>query len=61
MRELDVSGVIPREVRSWRSLHSAPILVMTYSPLSNLLATGSSDFNVLVRICIIIFNEIVSA
>ncbi|KAF8360412.1 hypothetical protein PRIPAC_87335 [Pristionchus pacificus] len=48
MRELDVSGVIPREVRSWRSLHSAPILVMTYSPLSNLLATGSSDFNVLI-------------
>ncbi|GMR36757.1 hypothetical protein PMAYCL1PPCAC_06952, partial [Pristionchus mayeri] len=48
MRELDVSGVTPRELRSWRSLHSAPILVMTYSPLSNLLATGSSDFAVLI-------------
>lgn len=48
MRELDVSGVCAREVGSWRSLHSAPILVMNYSPLSNLLATGSSDFAVLV-------------
>ncbi|GMT16708.1 hypothetical protein PFISCL1PPCAC_8005, partial [Pristionchus fissidentatus] len=48
MRELDVSGVAPRELRSWRSLHSAPILAMAYSPLSNLLATGSSDFAVLI-------------
>uniref|UniRef100_A0A158P7A8 WD_REPEATS_REGION domain-containing protein n=1 Tax=Angiostrongylus cantonensis TaxID=6313 RepID=A0A158P7A8_ANGCA len=59
IREYALLGTSPALARSWKTMHTAPILCMSINADSSLLATGSADHNVKVVMSSILVWDLV--